>query len=315
MARSSRRAWIPADRTRWSCGSTRTAVWIPASVAVAWRRCPRARTSRCPVIRSARMAIGIAGGGRIVAGGNFENTGVEVDAALWAFTSGGSPETGFSGGTGTVRGPTGAFEACALAVAPDGSLVVAGATVPTFPDKTPCAVNGSATGFVARYGGFGAPPPPPPPPPTTATTTAAAGGVHDEPPRRCQHLQDLRTSQRYRTEGRGQLQSGVHDPGIACSERSHGQAASLSRRPSRGAPRSRARRIASRSVSISRSRYASANGSLKGSGTTVITLKLHKRYVNTLKKQRSVSVTLQVSSTATVRHRTKTITKRLTFKG
>ncbi|MGI8557053.1 MAG: hypothetical protein ACR2ND_01885, partial [Solirubrobacteraceae bacterium] len=99
--------------------------------------------------------VGIAGGGRIVGAGNFENTGVEVDAALWALTPGGAAQSGFGNG-GTVRGPSGASEECALAVAPDGSLVAVGNTVKSFPDRSPCdAKSASAAGFVARYIGFG----------------------------------------------------------------------------------------------------------------------------------------------------------------
>ena len=118
--------------------------------------------------------VGIAAGGRIVAAGNFENTGTEVDQALWAFTPSGAGEAAFSGGAGTtsagtgaVRGPTGAVEACALAVAPNGSLVTVGNAVGTFPDANPCTATTGSGGLIARYIGFGpiGPPTPPPPPP------------------------------------------------------------------------------------------------------------------------------------------------------
>ncbi len=109
--------------------------------------------------------IGIAAGGRIVGAGNYENTGVEVDTALWALTSRGAVDSSFGPG-GTVRAPKGASEACALGVALNGSLVAVGDAVTTFPNTTPCSPNGASSGFLARYIGFGpiVPPPPPPPP-------------------------------------------------------------------------------------------------------------------------------------------------------
>ena len=124
--------------------------------------------------------VGIAGGGRIVGAGSFVDYGTVVDAAAWALTPGGGPESAFGSG-GVVTGPTNGYEACALAIAPDGSLVSAGDTVTATPDNSPCAVNSGASGFVARYIGYGPPPlpnPPPPPPgggPPSATTGRASG--------------------------------------------------------------------------------------------------------------------------------------------
>jgi uncharacterized delta-60 repeat protein len=113
--------------------------------------------------------VGIAGGGRIVGDGNFVDSNTVVDAAAWALTPGGSPETTF-GTNGRVTTPSNGYEACALSIAPDGSLVSVGNTVATVPDYSPCQVNGSAASFVARYIGYGPPPPPPPPPPPVTTT-------------------------------------------------------------------------------------------------------------------------------------------------
>ncbi|MDQ6937304.1 MAG: hypothetical protein M3140_06280, partial [Actinomycetota bacterium] len=101
--------------------------------------------------------VAIAGGGRIVSAGSFENTGVEVDAAQYALTPNGTPDPTFGSG-GTARGPSGAVEACAFAVAPDGSLIAVGDTVTSFPDFTPCTVRPSAQGFVSRRIGYGPPP-------------------------------------------------------------------------------------------------------------------------------------------------------------
>ena len=115
--------------------------------------------------------VGIAAGGRIVGAGNYEHTGVEVDAAAYALTANGSPQPGFGTG-GVVRAPTGAIESCSLAVAPNGNLIAAGDAVATFPNKNPCSPSSASNGFVASYVGFGpvGPPPPPPPPPALKVT-------------------------------------------------------------------------------------------------------------------------------------------------
>jgi uncharacterized delta-60 repeat protein len=124
--------------------------------------------------------VGIAGGGRIVGAGSFVDYGTEVDAAAWALTPGGGAENAFGSG-GVVTNPTNGYEACALAIAPDGSLVSAGDTVTTTPDNSPCAVNSGASGFVARYIGYGPPPAPSPSPPPSggppSATTGSASGV------------------------------------------------------------------------------------------------------------------------------------------
>jgi uncharacterized delta-60 repeat protein len=114
-------------------------------------------------------AVGIAGGGAVVAAGNFEDTGTALDAALWAFTPSGAPESGFGSG-GTVTGPDGSYEACALAIAPDGSLVTVGDTVSSLPDSNPCSAGGGSNGFVARYIGYG-------PPPSGAAPTVNTGAA------------------------------------------------------------------------------------------------------------------------------------------
>ena len=119
--------------------------------------------------------MAIADGGRIVGAGGFENTGVQMDAAAWALTSGGAPEPTFGVG-GTVRGPQGTYEGCAIAVAPDGSLVSVGDTVTSFSTVTPCMVGASSGGFVTRRIGFGPPSRPPPAsgPPVVSTGAATA---------------------------------------------------------------------------------------------------------------------------------------------
>lgn len=89
------------------------------------------------------FAVAIGGGGDIVAAGDYQNQ-IASDVALWAFTPSGVPETRFgSGGTVTtvLSNPA---HGRALAVASDGSLVVAGQL--------------GSDGFVARYIGLGPPP-------------------------------------------------------------------------------------------------------------------------------------------------------------
>ncbi len=61
-------------------------------------------------------------------------------------------------------------EACAVAVAPDGSIVAAGDTVSSFPDTAPCTPGSSGAGFVSRRVGYG-------PPPAPVTTSGAAPSV------------------------------------------------------------------------------------------------------------------------------------------
>ncbi len=42
--------------------------------------------------------VGVAGGAGFVGAGNFENTGADVDAALWTLTPGGDAQSGFGSG-------------------------------------------------------------------------------------------------------------------------------------------------------------------------------------------------------------------------
>ncbi len=112
--------------------------------------------------------VALGAGGTIVAAGNYEDSGVEIDQALYAFTSAGAPQGGF-GSDGTVLMPTGTFEACGVAVLPSGNFVTVGNQVTTLPDATPCTpASGSA--FAERFGGFGAVVFPAPPPPALAAS-------------------------------------------------------------------------------------------------------------------------------------------------
>jgi uncharacterized delta-60 repeat protein len=125
--------------------------------------------------------VGIAGGGHIVAAGNYENGGNDDQSAAWAWTAAGHPETTFGSG-GTLLAPTSDQEVCGLSIAPDGSLVTVGNAVTTNPDQNPCAANSTTSAYIARAIGFGpppanTPPPPPPPPPVSGPPGAITGGA------------------------------------------------------------------------------------------------------------------------------------------
>ena len=115
--------------------------------------------------------VGIAGGGRIVGAGAMIQNGAH-DAGLWASTSAGKPDTEGGFGSGATVVQTGGIEACGMAVAPDGSLVIVGDSVSPARQGPPCDVNSSSSAFAARYIGFG---PPPKATPPTAVTGAASG--------------------------------------------------------------------------------------------------------------------------------------------
>jgi uncharacterized delta-60 repeat protein len=135
--------------------------------------------------------VAIGGGGTILGAGSYENTGTEIDAAEWALTSSGQPETAFGSG-GVARYPQSGFEYCAAAVAPDGSLLAAGDLVSAYPDQTPCALNAASSGIAGRYIGYGPPPggsaPPPPPPPVPALKLTLSGLKGSYPSKRAQRL-------------------------------------------------------------------------------------------------------------------------------
>jgi uncharacterized delta-60 repeat protein len=118
--------------------------------------------------------VGIAGGGRIVGAGAIYLYGAH-NVGLWALTPGGLPDAeGAFSSSGTVTEQLVA-EACGMAVAPDGSLVVVGDSVglgrPYNVD--PCTPSSTSTAFVARDIGFG----PPPVGSTPTVTTGAAGSI------------------------------------------------------------------------------------------------------------------------------------------
>jgi len=116
--------------------------------------------------------VGIAGGGRVVGAGAVLRNGADHRAGLWAVTSSGTPESTFGSG-GVVAQQTG-VEACGLAVAPDGSLLVVGHTVSPNQQSDPCLGFGGPNAFIARYIGFG-----PPPVPAPGVTTGSASAISE----------------------------------------------------------------------------------------------------------------------------------------
>ena len=115
--------------------------------------------------------VGIAGGGRVVGAGAMIQNGAH-DAGLWATTAAGAPDTEGAFGSGATVVQTGGIEACGMAVAPDGSLVIVGDSVSPSRQGPPCDVNSGSSAFAARYIGFG---PAPKATPPTASTGAASG--------------------------------------------------------------------------------------------------------------------------------------------
>jgi uncharacterized delta-60 repeat protein len=91
--------------------------------------------------------------GNMVAAGQYENSGVRDDGALWGFSPSGSRVSGFGRG-GIERYPSGAAEACAIAVDASGRLIIVGDTIPQMPDAKPCSVRKGSQGFIARYAGL-----------------------------------------------------------------------------------------------------------------------------------------------------------------
>jgi uncharacterized delta-60 repeat protein len=119
--------------------------------------------------------VGIAGGGRVVGAGAVQLNGTDFRAGLWATSAAGAPDASFGSG-GIVERQTG-VEACALAIAPDGSLVTVGDSVsPSRPQSTlPCTVNSTSSAFVARYVGYG----PAPVAQRPSVTTGASSAITD----------------------------------------------------------------------------------------------------------------------------------------
>lgn len=97
------------------------------------------------------QGVVLAGDGRLVAGGAFQDSG-QRRAALYVLTSAGlpDPDAGPAGTLTTTASSADGTETNALAVTPAGDLVAAGRDT---------RFDGEPTGVVRRFGGFGPPPP------------------------------------------------------------------------------------------------------------------------------------------------------------
>ncbi|MCW3040929.1 MAG: uncharacterized protein JWM31_2834 [Solirubrobacterales bacterium] len=93
--------------------------------------------------------VAVAGGGEIVAGGAYVDSGLR-SPALYALTPSGQPD-GAVGSGGVVLGPQldSGSQINSLAVAPDGAVITGGETV---------SFVGDPTGAVGRFASFGTPP-------------------------------------------------------------------------------------------------------------------------------------------------------------
>jgi uncharacterized delta-60 repeat protein len=245
--------------------------------------------------------VGIAAGGRIVAAGNYENTGTEVDAALWAFNSGGAAEGTF-GSAGTVRGPQGAYEACALAVAPDGSLVTAGNTVTSFPDANPCTVTAGSAGLVARYVGFGPIVTPPPPPPPALKVT----------------LKNLKGSYKRASVSRSGLRFSVGCNEACTIKITLTANAAVAKHLHISKTSRRCRKVNGRTRCVTTHRYvaitvASQQARLSGSGTKTFTIK-NSRLRSSIAAFNTVKLSLHIAVTSTATHKRSSINRTLTFR-
>ncbi|MGI8714934.1 MAG: hypothetical protein ACR2NR_17495 [Solirubrobacteraceae bacterium] len=116
--------------------------------------------------------VGIGGGGTVLGAGAVGLNGTDLRAGLWATTATGAGESAF--GSGGLVDQQLASEACALAIAPDGSLLVVGQTVNPEIRTNPCTGARGLNGFVSRYVGFG---PPPQPVSAPAASTGNAGAI------------------------------------------------------------------------------------------------------------------------------------------
>jgi hypothetical protein len=237
--------------------------------------------------------VAVASNGDIIAGGTESNAGL-TSIAVWAFKTSGAPDTSFGSGGTTVTGFGGTTrgEGNGLAIGSDGKIVVAGDIK---------AITGTYSSVVSRYIGFTPPPPPPPPPPPALK--ASLKGV----------------SGRYKTSSvakRG-LKVGVNC-NVACTfSASLTLSAGTAKRLHIVTTIKKCTKVKGKRRCVKAHVYrtvtiASGKGRVRSSGTSSITLKLAKKYVKTLEKQKSISVSLQVAVTST--HNRRTIKKGLTFK-
>ena len=213
-------------------------------------------------------------GGDIV-GAGYTASSAFTNGALWALTSGGTLDGRFgANGMATTMFSGNRFNEFS------GLALAPDGELAAVGD-TQQTYQGGYTGIAALFGGFGAPSTPP----LTVSLTGVSG--------------------KYKTKTVAKHGLKV---GVKCNE---GCSIKVSLVLSAGT----ARRLhiktghGYKAVTI-----ASAKGSLAGPGTITITLRLKHRYVKTLERQQTVTVKLSMSALSSATHKSKTITKNLTFK-
>ncbi len=232
--------------------------------------------------------VALASNGDIIAGGTTAPAGLS-GITVWAFKPTGALDSSFgtSGSTSTTFGPTIRGEGNALAIGGDGKIVVAGDT------KT---ITGSYSGVAARYNGFASAPPPPL---VFRVSLSGLSGSYKTSVVAKKGLKFALTCNQACTYNASLVLS------AGTARRLHIQTTVTKCTKVKGKRRCvKVRRF--RAVTI-----ASSRGSLKAAGTRSITLRLRRTYVKTLERQRSVPVTLKVSATSRVTHKTRTVTKGL----
>ncbi len=213
--------------------------------------------------------------------------------ALWAMTSAGRLDSRFGSGGNVLTqfGGNRFNEFLGLTVAPSGALVAVGDTQQSY--------QGGYTGIAARYIGLGAPPPPP-----NQQLKASLTAVKSK----------------YKT---GDVAKHGLSVGVSCNQAcsikgslvlSAGTARTLRikttfRKCTKSHGKRKCRKVSGyRAVTI-----GSGRSSRGGSGTSTLTLKLINKYLKALQSHKSFSATLKVSVTSSATHKSKSLSKGLTF--
>ncbi len=258
----------------------------------------------------------IAAGGRIVGAGNFVSGGVEVDAALYAVSSGGAADPGLTGGAGEISGGPGVLrqpdgggatpvELCGLTVTASGNLVAVGETISSFNDTNPCTVRSGSSGFEVTYAGFGPVP----------IHLPGGGGVTSL------KLSVSGVSGSYKDKTVSK--SGVKFK-ASCNEAcklsaslvlSGSNAKKLKLKSTvRKCKKSHGKNVCKKTTGYFQLTLSSSSAKLSGSGSHTFTLKLKSSYMKAIERVKSVSVTVQVTATPTATGKSSTSKKTVTFK-
>ena len=87
---------------------------------------PHGSTSFGPTGKNIANAVVVQANGKIVVAGSYDYGGGDTDLAVLRYNSDGTLDTTFNGSGYFVRGGTGADTAKAVAIQPDGKIVVVG---------------------------------------------------------------------------------------------------------------------------------------------------------------------------------------------